>query len=282
MFLIICGPTAAGKSDMAVKTALEQNGEIISADSMQVYKGMDIGTGKITHEEMRGVPHHLLSFVDPKDPYSAAAFKRDCERCLDDIKSRGKLPIICGGTGLYIDAVINGLFEEGETKPGIREELNEMLSVKGLDFMVKLLTEKDPEIIPEIDIKNPRRVLRCLEIIETNKEKASVMRAKAALTAYKDEYEIMCLMPGREELNKRIDARVNRMFETGLVDEVKNLIDSGVRKDALSMQAIGYKETVGYLEGRQSLKETIDMVKSATRAYAKRQATWFKKYTVKK
>ncbi len=282
MFLIICGPTASGKSSLAVKIALERNGEVISADSMQVYKGMDIGTGKITKEEMRGVRHHLLSFLDPNENYSAARFKKDCERCLDDIKSRGKFPIICGGTGLYIDAVINGLFEEENIKPGLREELNEMLSVKGLDFMVKLLAEKDPEIIKEIDIKNPRRVLRCLEIIEANNEKASVMRAKAAQNAYKDDYDIICLMPEREELNKRIDARVERMFEYGLVDEVKNLLDAGIKKESTSMQAIGYKETVSYIEGKAGLEDTINLVKKATRAYAKRQATWFKKYAVKK
>lgn len=228
---------------------------------------------------MRGkIPHHLIDIINPDEPFTAAQFKRLAEPLITDIISRKKIPILCGGTGLYIDALIKGIFEGTGNKEGVREMLNATLDEKGLEYLAQLLKEKDPEEAAVTDLKNPRRVIRALEIIETEKMKASVVRKKASLTAFKAERAMFVLSRGRENLNRALDARVDSMFAAGLEDEVRSLMNNGLKTGSTAMQAIGYKETALYIEGKLTLDEAVQSIKSATRQYAKRQETWFKRY----
>lgn len=278
MYIIICGATGTGKSAAALAAARLVGGEIVSCDSMQVYRGMDIGTSKVPAEMRSGIPHHLIDIINPDEPFTAAQFKRLAEPLITDIISRKKIPILCGGTGLYIDALIKGIFEGAGNKEGVREKLNATLDEKGLEYMAGLLSEKDPEEAAVTDLKNPRRVIRALEIIETEKMKASVVRKKASLTAFKVERAMFVLSRGRENLNRALDARVDAMFAAGLEDEVRSLMNNGLKTGSTAMQAIGYKETALYIEGKLTLDEAVQSIKSATRQYAKRQETWFKRY----
>jgi tRNA dimethylallyltransferase len=326
MFVIITGATATGKSAAAVELAKKINGEIVSADSMQVYRGMDIGTFKATHEEMSGIPHYMIDIIDPGSAFSAAQYKIQAEKIMDDIKSRGRVPVLAGGTGLYIHAVIRGIMKADEPSEKIKAAIRRELADSGLDSLAAALKAKDPEGAAEIDLKNSRRVVRTLELIEANGVKLSVLKAGTGETRYRDDYRMFVLELKRDELYRRINARTDEMIKKGLINEVKSLINKGVNIYGTAMQAIGYKEIitcmmlqehgypppqsttglpVGEYEAdtrrshlRQSSDscggrmrvglhntggaavpdEVIDAIKQATRNFAKRQVTWFKKY----
>ncbi|MBN2753814.1 MAG: tRNA (adenosine(37)-N6)-dimethylallyltransferase MiaA [Candidatus Goldbacteria bacterium] len=278
MFMVICGPTASGKSAIAVETAASLNGEIISSDSMQVYRGMDIGTNKIPIEAQKGIPHHLIGIVSPNKAYSAAMFKKDGEALLEEIKKRNRLPIICGGTGLYIDSIIKGLAVSGEVDINIKESIRCLEKEKGAEYLYEMLKAKDPQEASVIDRKNPRRLIRALEIIEATGQKVSEIKKETAQTAYKDEYMIFVISAQKDVLYSRIDKRVDDMIKAGLFEEVEGLLKKGIAPDSVPMQAIGYKEAAMYILGARKKEDVIMMIKQATRNYAKRQLTWFKRY----
>jgi tRNA dimethylallyltransferase len=278
MFLIIGGPTGAGKSSVAVELALLLNGEIISADSMQVYKGMDIGTDKSSLKQRKGIEHYLIDIIMPDEQWTAAKYKEMAEKKLDEIKAKGKLPIIVGGTGLYIESIIRGLFNSKEPTEELKQELRNILKEKGLPYLIEMLYELDPDAVKEIDTKNSRRVIRAIEIIKSNNMKLSELKKRTKETAYKDKYYFFVLTMKRKEIYERINKRVDYMIERGLEEEIRNLINKGYNVDLNSMQGIGYKEMAQYIMGNITREESIEMIKKNTRNYAKRQETWFKRY----
>lgn len=283
MFVIITGATATGKSAAAVELAKRIGGEIVSADSMQVYRGMDIGTFKITGKEMSGIPHHMIDIIDPGSPYSAAQYKAQAEKVLDGIKARGRVPILAGGTGLYIHAIIRGIMKAEEPSEGLKASIRRELAEKGLSSLALTLKEKDPEGAASMDLKNSRRVVRALELIEANGAALSVLKARTAETRYRDDYRMFVLELKRSELYRRIDARTGEMIKKGLINEVKSLINKGVNTGNAAVQAIGYGEIMDYLElmlrgGPGDIDGVAAEIKQATRNFAKRQVTWFKKY----
>ena len=279
MFVIITGATATGKSGAAVSLAKKIDAEIISADSMQVYTGMDIGTCKITPDEMEGIKHRLIGEISPHENFSAARFKQLAESALDSIRASGKKAIIAGGTGLYINSIIRGIAGQDKASPELREFLRGQFSQHGLGHMADMLAAIDPEAPGLIDIKNSRRVLRALEQVKSAGMTLNEIRRGAAQTIYKDAYKMFVLELPRKTLYERLDIRVEEMLKRGLVGEVKNLLDSGFLPSETAMQAIGYKETALYLKGDITYEGAVEMIKRATRNYAKRQQTWFKRYT---
>lgn len=271
----VCGPTASGKTAYAIKTALEYGGEIVSCDSMQIYKYMNIGTAKATEEERALIPHHMIDFVDPWTDYSVAEFVKDARCAIDDILSRGKLPVLCGGTGLYIDSVINNIdYPEEERDDEYREQLYKIVEEKGNEFVHQMLKEVDFEAAEKIHPNNVKRVIRALEICKTSgmtKTEADRLSIKTPLY----DAEIVGLTMDRERLYERINRRVDIMMEQGLCQEVEALLKMEVPRKSTAMQAIGYKELIGYLEGKCSLLEAVEKIKLESRRYAKRQMTWF-------
>ena len=274
--VIIGGPTASGKSDIAVRAAKLIGGEIISCDSMQIYKGMDIGTAKVTAEEMSGVPHHMIDIADPKREFSAFNFSQTAEKLIVDINLRGKIPIIAGGTGLYVESLIYPLSFIVEKDDKVRERLYEEYERLGAQAMYEKLMRVDPEDAEKIHPNNVKRLLRALEIYELSGKTKSKCAERVPNEAY--DIGLFIVNPTREELYARIDARVDKMFASGIEGEVKNLLDGVVHWDCQSMQAIGYKEFKPYFEGTASLDEVKEAIKRNTRHYAKRQITWFKRY----
>ncbi len=274
---VIFGPTASGKTAAAIELCKKIGGEVVTADSMQVYKYMNIGTAKPDEAEMQGVPHHMIDIVEPQDPYNLALYAEDAKKVIDDIHSRGKVPVLAGGTGLYIDTVINGtVLIEQETDEEYRAELYKIADEKGNDFLHNMLGEIDPDSAEAIHKNNVKRVIRALEFYHSSGVRQSEHnRAAAGKSPYKTVK--FCITMPREILYERINMRVDNMIEAGLAEEVEFLINYGVPQDATSMQGIGYKEMLLYLEGKLSLSETADMIKQATRRYAKRQLTWFKR-----
>ena len=276
---IVCvvGPTASGKTDFAIDLALKQNGEVVSCDSMQIYRYMNIGTAKPTREEMRGVPHHMLDFVDPRESYSVADFVKDARICIEDILNRGRLPVLCGGTGLYIDSIINQIeFAEEETDLSYREELNKLAEQEGVESVHRLLRETDPMAAEQIHPNNLKRVIRALEIQKTTGMTKTEADRRARKTPVYDA-ELFGMDLEREELYRRIELRVDRMMEQGLLQEVESLLARGIPATATAMQAIGYKELVEYFHGNRTLQESVDKIKQESRRYAKRQLSWFRR-----
>ena len=274
----VTGPTASGKTALAIELAKRWNGEIISCDSMQIYREMDIGTAKPTREELSTVPHHLIDILPPDAPYSCADYVKDAERAVLDITSRGKLPIFCGGTGLYLDRFLRGGNEDcAATDQNLRRELQEFADKNGTDALHDRLRELDGEAAEAIHKNNVKRVIRALEIcLVTGEKKSELDKRNSALSEKYDAQVITLCFESRESLYDRIDCRVDRMLEEGLVDETKRLLDKGVfLRSPTASQAIGYKEIIPYIEGRASLDECVDELKRATRRYAKRQLTWF-------
>ena len=275
--LCVVGPTASGKADYAVELALKCGGEVVSCDSMQIYKHMDIGTAKPTADEMKGVKHHMIDIIEPNESFSVARFSEMARECIDDILLRGKMPVLCGGTGLYFDSTINNInFIQMDTDEEYRKYLESAAKEFGNEYVYKILKRVDEESAESIHPNNLKRVIRALEIYKTTGKKKSELD-KEQLSEPLYEPEITGLMRDREVLYDRINKRVDIMMEKGLVEEVSELIKMGIDTEATSMQAIGYKEIIEYLDGKTSLSDAVDKIKRESRRYAKRQLTWFKR-----
>lgn len=274
--IILCGATASGKSSASIEIAEKLDGEIISADSMQIYRGLDIGTAKITEKEKRGINHFMIDVVDPSDSYSVSEYTAEAIKCIDSIIDRGKVPIICGGTGLYIDGI---LYEYAYGQCGSDDALRESLSKKyDIDDGEQLYSEMlqlDKADTIKYHKNNKHRLIRAWEIyLLSGKTKSQLSQDKKA----RYDAEIIVINRDRNELYKRIDARVDQMFECGILNEIEKIRDSGVDFNCQSMQAIGYKEFKPYFDGEISLDDVKNLIKLNTRHYAKRQITWFKQY----
>lgn len=275
--VVIAGPTASGKTDLAINLAKQTGGEIISADSMQVYKYMNIGTAKPTVEEMQGIPHHMLDTVNPDEAFSVALYKERAEKTIHDILEKKKLPIVAGGTGLYINSLIYNIrFSETVCDEEFREKMNRIAIEKGPQELHEMLKQVDPESAEKIHFNNVKRVIRALEVYEFTKKPISQHKNESRILPPPFEYLIFVINMDRQELYSRIDARVDRMVANGLIDEVKALKDMGYNESYTSMQGLGYKEIFRYLNNQISLDEAIRIIKRDTRHYAKRQITWFK------
>jgi tRNA dimethylallyltransferase len=273
--VVIIGPTAVGKTKLSIELAKRLNGEIISGDSMQVYKGMDIGTAKIKPEEMEGIPHHLIDIKEPTESFSVAEFQQMVRPLISEITKRGKLPIIVGGTGLYIQSVIYDYrFSDAPSDDSYRRKLETFALEHGAVALHEKLKEIDPHSAERIHPNNVRRVIRALEIFYcTGKTMTEWQKQQTPDLLY--DVALIGLTMEREQLYRRINERVDQMMAEGLLDEVRILYESGVR-DCQSIQAIGYKEIYEYLDGRISLAEAVEQLKQNSRRYAKRQLTWFR------
>lgn len=277
--LIICGPTASGKTDLAVECAKLLDSEVVSADSMYIYKQLDIGTAKPKLEEMQGVKHHLIDVISPFDSFSVSDYKEIATPIIEDIISRGKIPVICGGTGFYINSILYDLsYGKGEANLEVREKYNNLAKEKGNEYVYKILQEVDSESAEKLHFNDLKRVIRALEIYESGVKKSDIVDNFEP----KYDYKAFSINHPRKTLYDRIDLRVDLMVNNGLIDEIKNLLDMGVNKNCQCMQAIGYKEILEHLEGLCTLEEAIDKIKLNTRHYAKRQITFFKKLNVEK
>lgn len=274
---VIGGPTASGKSKLAVELAKKINGEIVSADSMQIYKDMNIGTAKVTAEEMQGIKHHLIDFISPEERYSVSDFKKDAENAIEEILKNGKTPIIVGGTGLYIDSLIYGIeFQDEEVDTDYRNELNEIAEKEGLEKLYKKAEEIDPEAMKKISENDKKRIIRVLEIFHKTGKTKTEQEKESRKNEVKYNYKVYAITMDRSKLYERIEQRVDRMIESGLIEEVKSILKK-YSKFPTAMQGLGYKEVVEYLEGKTTKEEMIDKIKKETRHYAKRQLTWFRK-----
>ena len=276
--LAVVGPTASGKTALSVRLAKALGGEIVSCDSMQIYRQMDVGTAKPTLEERGGIAHHLFDIVEPDAPYSCADYVRDAKTAVETVAGRGALPILCGGTGLYLDSLLRGgNFEETVTDLALRAELESFAKEHGNHALHERLAAVDPQSAETIHENNVKRVIRALEIYMTTgitKTEADI-RSRRFASPY-DATVIGLRFEDRALLYRRIDQRVDEMMQNGLLDETKRLLDAGVfARNSTAAQAIGYKELLGYLEGRCPLAESVETLKCATRRYAKRQLTWF-------
>ncbi|WP_002146202.1 tRNA (adenosine(37)-N6)-dimethylallyltransferase MiaA [Bacillus cereus] len=272
---VIIGPTAVGKTKLSIDLAKALNGEIISGDSMQIYRTMDIGTAKVTTDEMDGIPHYMIDIKNPEDSFSVAEFQERVRKCIREITARGKLPIIVGGTGLYIQSVLfDYQFTDEAGDATCREQMEKLALEHGVEYVHKKLQEVDPESAERIHANNVRRVIRALEIFHTTGEKMSNQLEKQENELLYD-VSLIGLTMDREMLYDRINLRVDLMIEQGLLEEVKGLHERGVR-ECQSIQAIGYKELYDYFENRVSLEESVSQLKTNSRRYAKRQLTWFR------
>ena len=279
--IAVVGPTASGKTSLSIRLAQELDGEIVSCDSMQIYRGMCIGTAAPTDEEMAGIPHHMIGFLSPNQEFSVADYRERAASCITDILSRGKTPIFCGGTGLYLDALLHvSEFSEVEKSDNLRRELEEYAAINGNDALHAQLAEVDPDAAVAIHPNNVRRVVRALEmyrltgVTKTEWDKKSL----AQDTAY--DARILALdFHDRTILHRRIEMRVDQMMEMGLEAEVRTLYEAGLLKPkSIAGQAIGYKEFLPYLAGESTLDAVAEEIKGATRRYARRQLTWFRRY----
>ncbi|RJX17007.1 MAG: tRNA (adenosine(37)-N6)-dimethylallyltransferase MiaA [Ammonifex sp.] len=273
--LVITGPTATGKSAVAVETALRVNGEIISADSMMVYRGMDVGTAKPTLAERKGVPHHLIDVVDPQESFSVAAFQALAREQIREINARGRLPVLVGGTGLYIRAVLEGYRFTGGVDRELRHRLAEEARRHGPGYLHDRLRSVDPAAAQSLHANDLKRVIRALEVYYETGGDASEEARTEPVPAY--DALVFGLRIERQELYRRIEARVDNMLSEGLVDEVTKLLKGGLRRDVTAMQALGYKEIAAYVTGEMSLEEAVSVLKRNTRRFAKRQFTWFRR-----
>lgn len=275
--VVLSGPTAVGKTALSINLAKAVNGEIISADSMQVYRGMDIGTAKITPSEMDGVKHHLIDIIEPEESWSVTDFVARGKAAIEDIYSRGHLPIITGGTGFYIQALLKDVDFSEEEENYVRKDLEKLASEKGPHFIHELLKEVDPESADSIHENNVKRVIRALEYYRVNGTKISDHNKEQMVKESPYNYLYFVLNHNRDILYERIDKRIDIMLDDGLVDEVAKLKARGLDKSYISMQGLGYKEIYDFLNGDVSLEEAIYILKRDTRHFAKRQITWFKR-----
>ena len=276
--LVIVGPTAVGKSDYAVERALEEGGEIVSADSMQVYTGLDKGTSKPTEEERRGVPHHLIDVWDPRENHSVAEFATLARRVIEEIFERGKTPVICGGSGLYVNALLYDMEWGGQGDETERGNKDASISAEDAGALYRALVRRDPLAAWTIHPNNTKRIRRALERLDAGEEEGG-LREFAASFAPTAQFtpEIIRLTMDRARLRARIDRRVDAFMEAGLAAEVEGLLASGVRPESTAMQGIGYKEIAAHLAGEFSLEEAVKQIKTHTHQLAKRQETWFRR-----
>lgn len=276
--VVLTGPTAVGKTELSIQLAKVIGGEIISADSMQVYKYMDVGSAKITPEEMNGVRHYLVDELEPFDEFHVVKFQEYAQKYLNEIYAHGKIPIIAGGTGFYIQALLNDIdFTEQESDSAYRKELEALAEEHGNQYLHDRLKEVDPESAEAIHPNNRKRVIRALEFYQETGRKISEHNAKEQMRTSPYNFAYFVLNDERSHLYKRIDARVDKMIEDGLEAEVRRLKEMGCTKDMVAMQGIGYKEMLSYLDGSYSLEEAVYIIKRETRHFAKRQITWFKR-----
>ena len=276
--VVICGPTASGKTALSIALAKAFDGEVVSADSMQIYRRMDIGTAKPTKEEMDGVPHHMLDVAEPGEAYSVSRYVEEATACVEDILARGKLPIVCGGTGLYIDGLIRGTdYQPAGTDNGIREQLEGEWETQGAEQMMARLAAVDPDSAARLHLSDKRRILRALEVYLATGETITVHNARTK--AIPPRYEAVMIglnTEPRQILYDRIDRRVGGMLEQGLLQEVQSLLEDGLL-EGTAAQAIGYKELLAYFRGEMTLETAADLIRQKSRNYAKRQLTWFRR-----
>ena len=276
--VVICGPTASGKTALSIALAKAFDGEVVSADSMQIYRRMDIGTAKPTKQEMDGVPHHMLDVAEPGEAYSVSRYVEEATACVEDILARGKLPIICGGTGLYIDGLIRGTdYQPAGTDNGIREQLEGEWEAQGAEEMMARLAAVDPDSAARLHLSDKRRILRALEVYLATGETITVHNARTKEIPPRYEAVMIGLnTEPRQILYDRIDRRVGIMLEQGLLQEVKCLLEDGLL-EGTAAQAIGYKELLAYFRGEMTLETAADLIRQKSRNYAKRQLTWFRR-----
>ena len=275
--IAIAGPTAAGKTEFAIQAALMLDGEVVSCDSMQLYKYMDIGSAKPTKEQRAAVPHHLVDMIDPREEFSAAKYQKLAKDAISDISSRGKQPVICGGTGLYLESLLYDMdFASEPGDPGTREKYYKIAEEEGPEALYERLSVLSPDSAARIHPNNIKRVVRALEAAENGDPIEDI---NTCLEKTKDYDAVLIgITRDREELYDRINRRVDILMEEGLLDEVKMLVEMGLDFDDISMKGIGYKELIGHLNGEYDLDEAVRLIKRNTRHYAKRQMTWFRRY----
>ena len=276
--IILTGPTAVGKTALSIRLAKAIGGEIISADSMQVYRRMDIGSAKITKEEMMGVPHHLIDVLEPDEEFNVTVFQKLAKAAVEEIYSRGNIPIVAGGTGFYIQALLNDIdFTENGEDTSIRDELEALAKEKGAEYLHGMLLAIDPESAEQIHANNKKRVIRAIEYYRQTGERISEHNKRERQKESPYDFLYYVVNTDRDILYQRIDQRVDEMMKQGLVEEVKELKDSGCTRDMVSMQGLGYKEILDYLQGECTLSDAVYLLKRDTRHFAKRQITWFKR-----
>ena len=277
--LVVAGPTASGKTKLAVELALRHNGEVVSADSMQIYRTLDIGTAKPTVQEMQGIPHHMLDVVEPEEDFSVARYVEMASVCIDDILSRGKLPVLAGGTGLYIDSLLSGrTFAAFSSENSLRSRLQERAQQEGSAVLWQELEKVDPESAARLHPNDEKRIIRALEVWEqTGMTITEHNRMTQSLPPRYDALTIGLRFARREDMWERINRRVDEMMQQGLVDEVRTVLERGIPADCTAMQAIGYKEMVQAVMTGGDVLEAAEEVKLRSRQYAKRQLTWFRR-----
>lgn len=276
--IILTGPTAVGKTELSIRLAESVNGEIISADSMQVYKHMDVGTAKITPEEMQGIRHHLIDILEPSEDFNVYLFKELAQKAIDEIYERGKIPIVTGGTGFYIQALLYNIeFEDTDADTEFRETMYRLAEEKGNEYVHDMLKEVDPVSAREIHYNNIKRVVRALEYHNQTGKRISEHNEEQKQNESPYNFLYFVLNDDRDELYSRINKRVDLMFETGLTKEVDRLIDMGCHRDMTSMKAIGYREFFDYYDGIADISQVRENIKTDTRHFAKRQLTWFRR-----
>ena len=276
--IVLTGPTAVGKTSLSISLAKAVNGEIISADSMQVYKGMDIGSAKIRKDEMQGVTHYLVDILEPEEEFHIVKFQELAKAALEEIYAKGKIPILVGGTGFYIQAVTRDIdFTQAEQETSYREELEQFAKEKGAEYLHEKLREVDSKSAENIHANNVKRVIRALEFYHQNGTPISEHNEEQKQQTSPYNLAYFVLTAPRESLYERIDRRVDQMMEEGLLEEVKSLRERGCHRGMVSMQGLGYKEILAYLEGEYPLEEAVRILKRDTRHFAKRQLTWFRR-----
>lgn len=276
--IVIGGPTASGKSGLAIELAKKINGEIISADSMQIYKDMNIGTAKVTETEKQEIQHYMLDIASPEERYSVSAYKKEAEEAIEKILKKGKIPIIVGGTGLYIESLIYGIeFQAEEIDEEYRQKLNEIAEREGLEKLYNEAKKIDSQAMEKISINDRKRIIRVLEIYHKTGKTKTEQEIESRANEVKYNYKLFAITIDRRKLYEKIEKRVDKMLEEGLIEEVEN-IKKKYNKFPTAMQGLGYKEVVEYLENKITKEEMIEKLKKETRHYAKRQLTWFRKY----
>ena len=275
--IVICGPTASGKTALSIELAKQINGEIVSADSMQIYRDMNIGTAKPTIEEMQGIKHYLIDFVSPDERYSVADYKKDAKKSIKEIISKGKTPIIVGGTGLYVDSLIYEIeYQDIKVDEMYRKQLEEISENEGLEKLYEMAMKIDPQAMEKISRNDKKRIMRVLEIYKATGKNKTQQEAESRKRPIEYDYKIFAINWDRQKLYDRINKRVDIMIQKGLIQEVKDILQK-YHKFPTAMQGLGYKEVVSYLNGEYTKEEMIEKIKMETRRYAKRQLTWFRK-----